>query len=205
MKREKGYFAKVYAEKKGYRLDKPDNAVLLPFIMADSIYLIYDEYIKPQNFKYNLKWYCKKMMKAYNEFHKDFFNVFNQEDIDSLIDYMDEFAETVKMDIKLLKISVSNHLQELPSEVRNNLASMTALVHLSQSTRIMYKELYRNRGEAFDNKHLAGIVSNAESLFKAYTKMYAHNKQQIDLNKYKDVEDASKRICDKIIKFMNTL
>ena len=205
MKREKGYFAKVYAEKKGYRLDKPDNAVLLPFIMADSIYLIYDEYINPQHFKYNLKWYCKKMMKAYNEFHKDFFNVFNQEDIDCLIDLMDEFAETVKMDIKLLRISVSNHLQELPSEVRNNLASMTTLVHLSQSTRIMYRELYRNRGEAFDNKYLSGIVSNAESLFKAYTKMYAHNKQQIDLNEYEDVGYASKRICDKIIKFMNTL
>lgn len=27
MKREKGYFAKIYAEKKGYKLDKPDNAV----------------------------------------------------------------------------------------------------------------------------------------------------------------------------------
>lgn len=178
---------------------------LLPFIMADSIYLIYDEFIKPQHFKLYLKWYCKKMMKAYNEFHKDFFKVFTQDDIDCLVDIMDDFAETIRMDIKLLRIAVSNHLQELPSEVRNNLASMTALVHLSQYTRIMYRELYRNRGEAFDNKYLSGIVSNAESLFKAYTKMYAHNKQQIDLNEYQDVGDASKRICDKIIKFMNTL
>lgn len=205
MKREKGYFAKVYAESKGWYMKEPDNGVLLPFILADGVYLVFKEYITPLNFKYDLKMYSKKILKALEALHKDFFASYNEEDVNCLIEEMDRFSEEIDADLKLLRISVSNHLREFPIEIRNNLASMTTLVHLSQCSRIMYRELYRYNNEEMDNKLLSGIVSNADCLFSAYTKRYARSKHKINLNEYHDVTIASQRLCDKIIAFMKTL
>lgn len=138
---------------------------------------------------------------------KDFFSAFSPEETEYIIDKMDVLHDGISNDIEILRISVINNLSQFPLEVRKNIASFAALVHLSQCARILFGELFKVKSyegiEPMKNKHLDGMVSYSANLFRAYTLQYAHNTEIIDLNEIKGITAASTVLCNKILKALN--
>ena len=188
--------SKSYLKHKGWPGgDAQDESILAPLILADSAYLVYEEHIKPLGLKHQFKLHQNNFMRCYTAMNKDFFSAFNPEETEYIID------------IEILRISVINNLTQFPLEVRKNIASFAALVHLSQCARILFGELFKVKSyegvEPMKNKHLDGMVSYSANLFKAYTLQYAHNTEIIDLNEIKGITAASTVLCNKILKTLN--
>ena len=138
---------------------------------------------------------------------KDFFAAFDADQTEYILDKMDALHDGIRNDIEILRYSVMKHLSEFPDETKENIASLAVLVHLTQSARILFGELFKVRTyggvEPMRNKDLDGMVSYSCNLFRAYTLQYASNSEIIDLNEVKDIAAASRILCNNILKNFN--
>ena len=181
-----------------------DERILAPFIVADSAYVIYEDYIKPLKLKFQYKKHINNFMRCYDALNKDFFKAFNEEETGYVIDKMDDLHSAIATDIELLRLSIIGHFSQYSLEIRNNLGSFMALLHLTQCARILYGELVKK--STYDglvparNEHLEGMMSYADELFAAYSRQYAVKSRGVDLNDIKEIADTSRVLCRKVMK-----
>lgn len=198
-----------YIEHKGWCCNNTvDESVLTPFFLADSAYLVYNDRIKPLPLKREMKMYAKKFIECYREFNKDFFAAFDDEQKDYVIDKMDALHEAIGHDVEIFRMSIINHLAQFPTEVRQNVASFSACLHLTSCAFLTWRTVFRNghsNGEAMHNRALQGMLSSADMMFKAYTRQKAHSTSVIDLNKIPDIEKSSRIVCNRIIQFIDAI
>ena len=189
-----------YCKHKGYNCtNMNDENVLLPFFLADSAYLIYDEQIKPLGLKRELKLHAKRFIEAYNRFTKDFFAAFDDEQKDYVIEKMDTLYLLIAYDIEVFRMSIINQMQQFPLGTRQTLASMSALMHLVQCAWIVYRHTF----SAMYNKELQGMMSAAHSLFQAYANQKVNRITVAELNKIPAISASSRVLCNRILKFIN--
>lgn len=189
-----------YCKHKGYNCtNMNDENVLLPFFLADSAYLIYDEQIKPQGFKRELKLYAKRFIEAYSTFTKDLFAALDDEQTDYAVEKMDTLYSHISYDIEVFRMAIINHMQQFPLEVRQTLASLSALMHLVQCAWIVHRHTF---SEMY-NKTLQGMMSSAHSLFQAYANQKANRTTVAELNNIPAISAASRVLCNRILKFIN--
>ena len=198
-----------YVEHKGWQCSNTvDESAMTPFFLADSAYLVYDERIKPLALKREMKMYAKKFIECYRAFNKDFFAAFDDEQRDYVIDKMDELHEAIAHDVEIFRMSIINYLAQFPLDVRQNVASFSACLHLTSCAFLTWRTVFRNghsNGEAMHNKALQGMLSASDMMFKAYTRQKAHSTSVIDLNKIPDIEKSSRIVCNRIIQFINSI
>ena len=189
-----------YIKHKGYCCSNMnDENVLLPFFLADSAYLIFDGQIKPLCLKRELKMYAKRFIGAYNRFAKDFFAAFDEEQKDYIVDKMDSLYSLVADDVAAFRSAIINHTAQFPVEVRETLASVSALMLLTQCTWIVYSHLFTN----MLNKDLQGMMSASYSLFQSYANQNANRINVPELNKIKAISSASQTLCGRILVYIN--
>lgn len=189
-----------YCKHKGYNCtNMNDENVLLPFFLADSAYLIYDEQIKPLGFKRELKLYAKRFIGAYNTFTKDFFAAFDEEQKDYIVEKMDTLFSLISYDVEVFRMAIINHMRQSPLEVRQTLASLSALMHLVQCAWIVYRHTF----SGMYNKELQGMMSIAHSLFQVYANQKANSTTVAELNNIPAISAASRVLCNRILKFIN--
>ena len=92
-----------------------------------------------------------------------------------------------------------NHTAQFPVEVRETLASVSALMLLTQCTWIVYSHLFTN----MLNKDLQGMMSASYSLFQSYANQKANRINVPELNKIKAISSASQTLCDRILVYIN--
>lgn len=189
-----------YCKHKGYNCtNMNDENVLLPFFLADTAYLIYDEQIKPLGFKRELKLYAKRFIEAYNTFTKDLFVALDDEQTDYAVEKMDTLFSLISYDVEVFRMAIINHMRQYPMEVRQTLASLSALMHLVQCAWIVYRHTF----SGMYNKELQGMMSSAHSLFQAYANQKANRTTVAELNNIQAISAASRVLCNRIIKFIN--
>lgn len=193
-----------YVEHKGFRCsNNNDENVLMPFFLADSAYLIYDEQIKPLAFRRELKMHAKKFIECYRSFIKDFFAAFDDEQQDYVVEKMDALYGTIAYDIEVFRMAIINHTAQFPLEVRQTLASLSACMHLVQCSWIVYRHVFSGQNGPMYNKDLQGMMSSSHSLFQAYANQRANRTNVAELNKVKAISAASRVLCNRILKFIN--
>lgn len=189
-----------YCKHKGYNCtNMNDENVLLPFFLADSAYLIYDEQIKPLGLKRELKLYAKRFIEAYSTFTKDLFAALADEQTDYAVEKMDTLYSHLSYDIEVFRMAIINHMQQFPLEVRQTLASLSALMHLVQCAWIVHRHTF----SGMYNKALQGMMSSAHSLFQAYANQKANRTTVAELNNIQAISAASRVLCNRILKFIN--
>ena len=189
-----------YCKHKGYNCtNMNDENVLLPFFLADSAYLIYDEQIKPLGFKRELKLYAKRFIEAYNTFTKDSFAAFDEEQKDYVVEKMDTLFSLISYDVEVFRMAIINHMRQYPMEVRQTLGSLSALMHLVQCAWIVYRHTF----SGMYNKELQGMMSIAHSLFQVYANQRANRINVAELNKVAAISASSRVLCNRILKFIN--
>lgn len=179
-----------------------DENVLMPFFLADSAYLIYDEQIKPLGLKRELKMYATKFIEAYRSFTKDFFAAFDEEQKDYIVEKMDALFGSIAYDIEVFRMGIINHMVQFPMEVRQTLASLSALMHMTQCTWIIYLHVFVAQGAPMYNKDLQGMMSFSHSLFQAYANQKANRINVDELNKVAAISASSRVLCNRILKFI---
>lgn len=189
-----------YCKHKGYSCtNMSDENVLLPFFLADSAYLIYAEQVKPLGFKRELKLYAKRFIDAYNRFTKDFFSAFDEEQKEYVIEKMDALYALLSYDVEVFRMAIINQLATFPVEVRQRLASLSALMHLVQCAWIAQRHTF----SGMQNKELQGMMSATHSLFQAYANQKANRVTVAELNEVPAISASSRVLCNRILKFIN--
>lgn len=53
-----------------------------------------------------------------------------------------------------------------------------------------------------ENRDVKGMASNAENLFKAYTRAFAHTEKILDLNEFAPIREASTSLCNRFLDYI---
>lgn len=101
----------VVLASKGMKRDKGndgDISPLLPLIIMDSAYQLFNKYINPVECKREMKMYKDQWKKLYHEFNMTYFRYFNEEQRDFVIDLMDAFDEHIEKHLFICHIQIMN-------------------------------------------------------------------------------------------------
>lgn len=90
----------------GTPLDQDSVFPLMPFILADMVYQIYKKRIAPIPGKFEMARMKKLWLMHYNKFNKEFFASFSPDQVDAVVDYMDEFQETIANQVEIFRIEI---------------------------------------------------------------------------------------------------
>lgn len=187
---------------KGYTSNKKsDNLPLLPFIMADALYLAHERYIKGRlNFK--PKFHANRMMKCYHRLNHDFFRAFSQEEQDELVEKMDSFDDYLHNDFEVFRMAVMKPIMHYPIEKREVVAGLCIIKLLACQIHYIYSVIYRDSlGRVVPDWGIQGIKHHACEMFRLYSAM--HGSDNIDLNDVPMVEQSVNNISKRILEFID--
>lgn len=196
--------------------------ILLPFFIMDAVYAIYNRSIKPLSLDPNgypaerrERWRI-----AYNRFNKKFFDSFNEDQQDAIIDKMDSFEEYIANDLMVMQASVWRVLckiePERDSEVQNVaadcfLAEMLTCAALIESQRIINwaKTRPRQSGMGFEVVKLPkAFVSSYDGIddvrlkINSFNNVYYQPTKDIVISNHQGISDAISQMIQKIFRFI---
>lgn len=195
-----------FLQAKGYKKgnDKTHIAPFLPYLIADALYLTYEEYIKGR-LKQKEKYHANKMMESYHRLIHDFFSCFNTDRQNEAIDMMDSLSEHIRNDIEILRAQVSNIVMEMPAYHRKIFSAIAVCRVLSANIRYSWEAIYRrSESEPIPNKDIAGIYHHGKELFREYSKNTPRQLEHTDLGNVPGVHMAEKALINSIINFIET-
>lgn len=163
-------------------------APLMPYIMADALYVAYESYIKGK-VQQKVKHHANEMMKCYSRFNKDFFRAFNQEETDEVIERMDEFDNSLHNDFEILRMSIMSPLMKYPLEKQELISGLCLCKLLACHAEYLFSVVYRDQyGRRLMDANLAGIKHHACAMFREYS--VKHGADNIDLSHIPEVEQS---------------
>lgn len=206
-----------FLEYKGFERERGNcNAPIMPNILADSLYLCWDEFLKGK-LKQECKKHANRMIQCYHRFNREFFAGFDGNQKDILVDAMDEFSEYVSNELKLFRIAVKNRLKSINREDREMLSHIAVCGFLASQANDIWGIIYRNSyilrqrsgfnivtcGEKDRDKNLYGMLIASRELLHAYSKKcITKDMQGMNLEDDADVMSSMKRFESRVMKFI---
>lgn len=190
----------TYLEYYGYQVpkDNESKAPLLTFLLADCVQYLHTTHIQPLKFKNQLKLYSKRLMDSWHNHNQHLMRALTNEQKSILIDCMDDFSVFLEEDMVELKNAVQEALHEFPQNIQETAAYLTLIVHFAACSWISWRDIYRG----VENRNVKGMASNAENLFKAYTRAFAHTEKILDLNEFAPIREASTSLCNRFLDYI---
>lgn len=174
-----------------------DGMAFAPMFLMDAMNMIYDEYIAPVPAKHNDKRFRSLWHEAYAHYIKSEFRAFNDDQKCEICDLMDEFSAHIHNEVELFRAAVMNKFMKYDADVRLVISGTLSCNVLAQSAQIIYKAQYHK-----PNPHIASVESWSLKFLDAYAEKHIdRSATQTNLNLYKDIDLACKRICNAIIDF----
>lgn len=174
---------------------------VLPALMLDLNYQIFQQEVKPLNCKQNMKVFKNRWIDAYNRFNTRFFKAFTQDEADEVIDRMDEFENWIANDVMITKVQIMNLLDDLPFETAKTCASLMIANILAQSAGIVWSHCYKTKsGYDCKNMDIYAIERASASFMNLYHK--AISQRNVKPSESKPICDAVDVLCNKMIKFL---
>lgn len=187
---------------KGYTSNKKQgNLPLLPFIMADALYIAHDTYLKG-HLKQEAKYHANKMMECYHRLNHDFFKAFSREEQDELVEKMDNFDDYLHNDFEMLRIAVTKPIMHYPIKTRDVVAALCIVKLLACHIEYMYSVMYRDPlGRIVPDTNIQGIKHHAYEMFRQYSAK--HGSDNINLNDEPAVSLCINNISKRILEFID--
>lgn len=187
---------------KGYTSNKKSgNLPLLPFIMADALYLAHESYIKGR-LNQKAKFHANKMMECYHRLNHDFFKAFSQEEQNELVEKMDSFDEYLHNDFEVFRMVVMKPIMHHPVETREIVAGLCIIKLLACHAQYIYSVIYTDSlGREVPDKNLQGIKHHACEMFRHYSAK--HGSDNINLNDVPMVQQCCNNISKRILEFID--
>lgn len=137
----------VFLASKGMKLEngnEGDISPLLPLIIMDSAFQLFNKYINPVECKREMKMYKNQWKKLYHEFNMEYFRCFNEEQSVFVVDLMDDFDKHIEKHIFICRIQMMNKINFEPLERQKVLSGTLLISILCQAAGIIYKEVFQN-------------------------------------------------------------
>lgn len=187
---------------KGYTSNgKSGNQPLLPFIMADALYIAHDTYLKGR-LRHKAKYHANKMMECYHKLNHDFFKAFSREEQNEIIDRMDKFDDYLHNDFEVFRMTVMKPIMHHPVETREIVSAMCIVKLLACHAEYIYSVIYRDSlGQVVPDKNIQGIKHHACEMFRQYSAI--HGSDNINLNDIPVVQLCCNNISKRILEYID--
>lgn len=186
---------------------------LLPFLLGDAIYMIYNQDIAPLKLRQEEKRLRTDWATNYTRFNRPFFAAIGVDNQEQVTDLMDDFEGYIGNEIMMLRSELMLLLQEVPFERRGPIVSALLCHVLAQAAQLAYGNVYRvgrvvgkdaagakvvHRPEK--NRYLDAINRDAFQLANRWHNRI--NQALIDPNKTKGIPPAINALCRKIYRWL---
>lgn len=196
------------------RVQGDSTEPLLPFLLGDAIYTIYNRDIAPLDLHREEKKLRNDWVQHYTLFNRPFFAAIGADNHDQVTDLMDDFEEAIANHVMVLRSELMLLLGDVPFDQRKPIVSALLCHVLAQAAQCAWGNVYRvatlvkrtgavkqvmvHRPEK--NRHLDAINRDAFILANMW-----HNTISlalVDPNKTKGIPPAINALCRKIYRWL---
>ena len=189
---------------------------LLPFLLGDAIYTIYNRDIAPLPLRHREKALRSRWSRNYNLFNRPFFQAIGVASYEQVTDLMDDFEDYISVNMIQLRSELMLLLQDVPFERRGVIVSALLCHVLSQAAQCAWGNVYRRRKVVGDTVSGRAIVVsrpehnsfldaiNQDSFALASIWHNGISKALVDPNKTKGIPPAIKALCRKIYRWVES-
>ena len=196
----------TFLKARGYKSgnDAAHIAPFLPYFLADTLYLTFEEHIKG-HLKQKEKQMGNLMMKNYHNFIHDFFHCFPREQQGQLVDMMDQFHEYISHDIDIFLVSVEQVVMQMPLHHRKIFSAICLIRVLSANVKYSWECIYRRSpSEPIPNNDKDGIAHYGNRLFLEYSRYTPRYLEKTDLAMFPGVKAAEKALVNRVLNFIES-
>jgi hypothetical protein len=196
------------------RVQGDSTEPLLPFLLGDAIYTIYNRDIAPLDLHREEKKLRNDWVQHYTLFNRPFFAAIGADNHDQVTDLMDDFEEAIANHVMVLRSELMLLLGDVPFDQRKPIVSALLCHVLAQAAQCAWGNVYRvatlvkktgavkqvmvHRPEK--NRHLEAINRDAFILANAWHNSI--NLALVDPNKTKGIPPAINALCRKIYRWL---
>lgn len=196
------------------RVQGDSTEPLLPFLLGDAIYTIYNQDIAPLELHQEEKRLRNDWAKNYSLFNRPFFAAIGGEGSEQATDLMDDFEAAIANHIMVLRSELMLLLGDVPFDKRKPIVSALLCHVLAQAAQCAWGHVYRvgkvlgtgpdgrrmTVHKAEKNPHLEAINRDAFALANRWHT--AINHALVDPNKTKGIPPAINALCRKIYRWL---
>ena len=196
------------------RVQGDSTEPLLPFLLGDAIYTIYNRDIAPLELHREEKRLRRDWAQNYTMFNRPFFAAIGMEGSDRVTDLMDDFEDAIANHVMVLRSELMLLLGDIPFDERKPIVSALLCHVLAQAAQCAWGNVYRvgkvlgrdAGGRAMTvhrpekNRYLDAINRDAFALANRWHN--AINQALVDPNKTKGIPPAINALCRKIYRWL---
>ena len=183
---------------------------LLPFLLGDAIYTIYNQDIAPLELRHEEKRLRSDWAEHYTRFNRPFFSAIGVENHEQVTDLMDDFEGYIANSLMVLRSELMLLLGDVPFEQRRPIVSALLCHVLAQAAQCAWGNVYRigkimgaagggcRRVVHRAEKNMQLDAINRDSFALANRWHTAINRALVDPNKTKGIPPAITALCRKI-------
>ena len=197
------------------RVQGDSSEPLLPFLLGDAIYTIFNQDIAPLDLRREEKRLRSNWSENYARFNRPFFAAIGGEGSDQVTDLMDGFEAAISNNMMMLRSELMLLLGDVPFDQRKPIVSALLCHVLAQAAQCAWGNVYRvatlvkREGERKQvlvhrpekNRYLEAINRDAYALANMWHSSI--NKALVDPNKTKGIPPAINALCRKIYRWLD--
>lgn len=176
---------------------KRDGMPFMPMLLMDAMNLLYEEYIAPMPLRHKQKHLRTQWHEAYKHYINQEFMAFDDDQKCEICDLMNNFEEHINNEVEMFRVASMGKFMQYDTDIRITLSAILVCNALAQSAQILYKA-QRKR----ENSYIASVESWSLKLLNEYAdKKIDRSATQVDLNKFQDLNIASRNMCKAVVDF----
>lgn len=178
-----------------------DLSPILPLIIMDSALTIYKRYIRTVECRFKMRKLQNEWSRLYKTFNDEYFHLYNKEETDYIIEFMDDFEKYIDKHLKIAFIQVENLVINEPMERQEVIAAAILVSVLTQSAKVFYDELFEKAGTEHTNQVLVRmrqVINEWQNLY------YGKGKPGVNPNDDKNTVLAVDILCKNMVYFLET-
>ena len=198
------------------RVQGDSTEPLLPFLLGDAIYTIYNQDIAPLDLRREEKRLRNDWAENYTRFNRPFFAAIGCDNSEQVTDLMDDFEAAIANNVMILRSELMLLLGDVPFDQRKPIVSALLCHVLAQAAQCAWGNVYRivtlvrrnAKGEKEvlahrpeKNRYLDAINRDAFALANMWHNSI--NQALVDPNKTKGIPPAVNTLCRKIYRWLD--
>ena len=194
-----------YLDYNKMKLVKGDSGmdVLIPFLLMDLQYSIWQEEIKGVECRHKMKMARSRWKEAYGLFTRSFFAAFSEEQVDAIVDLMDEYEQWMESAVMNARVAVMNEIAEREFEEQKLLSACLMCNCLSQCAQIIWRTIHLDaRGRGVENPWIEKVCRESKAFADAYMEQRG-DRSVINLNGRPKVEAAMNALTRRLAQFLH--
>ena len=197
------------------RVQGDSSEPLLPFLLGDAIYTIFNQDIAPLDLRREEKRLRSNWSENYTRFNRPFFAAIGGDGSEQVTDLMDGFEAAISNNMMMLRSELMLLLGDVPFDQRKPIVSALLCHVLAQAAQCAWGNVYRvatlvkREGERKQvlvhrpekNRYLEAINRDAFALANMWHSSI--NQALVDPNKTKGIPPAINALCRKIYRWLD--